>query len=421
MKKRFVTLLLATSMVLSLFGCKTNKNKTNNGETASANASSSEVKFASYDYIYEIMGRKDSVSGSTLYKYADFITLGEYKGLEAEVDSSLKVVSDEDFDSALNNILSKYAEENKITTGVTKDGDTINLDYSGLLDGVAFDNGTATDASYTIGGTFIEDLDRGLIGLEVGKEYSIPCTFPSDYSNNPDLAGKDVVFVVTVNYISEKVTPELTDELAKTIATDNGIEDKFSDVAGLKSYLREQLESQALQTFKDNKFESVWKKVLEASTFTGMPQVDYDATYSQLYSNAQNQFAQYSAYGFDWKTFLSMYGYSSEDDFVAGCKEKAEDYVKTKLAILAIADKENITASEEEYKECAQQYVTAYEFNDLDDLYTQVGDSKEAFIEERYYEVIYKKVYDLLLESSKEVETPSESKDADTNSQSNEQ
>lgn len=406
MKKKFVTLLLATSMVLSLVGCKSNSDS-NKKPNDTTKKETNVLGFASYDYILKVMGSKESSDKSTLYKYADFITLGEYKGLEAEVDPALKVVTDEDYKSSLDNILDQYKTTNTLTTGTVKEGDKINLDFKGLLDGVAFDNGTATDYDYTLGGGFIEDLDKGLVGLEVGKQYSIPCKFPEDYGKE-ELNGKDVVFEVTVNYIVEEVAAELNDELAKKIATDNNLSDSFDSVETLEKYLREQLEKQAVAEFEDAKFGSAWEKILANAKYDGMPEVDYEATYNSLVTNAKNQFTQYEAYGFDWATFLSLNGYETEDAFTKDCETKANDYIKTKLAIMAIADKEGFTVTDDEFNECANQYVTAYGFENLDALYDYVGNSKQAFIEERYYEVLYKKVYDFIIANCKEVEKPAQ-------------
>ncbi len=405
MKKRLISLLLVVCMVLSLAACK--KSGKDDGTTKEASTITGE-SFATYDYFNKLMGRTENVSGSTLYKYADFITLGEYKGVDAKVDFSIKVVKDEDFESSLKSILEKYGETNQITSGTTKDGDKINLDFSGLLDGVAFDNGTATDYTYTIGGSFIEDLDRGLIGLTVGKEYSIPCKFPDDYSTDASLAGKDVVFNVKVNYIEETIIPELTDELAKKIAEDNSLTDEFATVEGLKTYLKKSLEDSALASFKEAKFNAAWENVLANCKFDGKPQVDYDSAYNSMVANAKNTYASYESLGIEWESFLKMYSFESQEDFEKYCADSALNYVQTKLAMMAIADKEGLTVSEEEYKECSQYYVDYYKYDNLDALLADLGESKDAFIEERYYEVIYEKVYNIVLDSCKEIDTPSE-------------
>jgi len=403
MKKRLVSGLLVGCMLLSLVGCNNKKDKKEEPTTGITTTQSN----ATYDYFNTLMNRT-TPEGMVEYKYADFITLGDYKGVKAEVDASIKVVTDEDYESNLKNALSEYATTNKVTTGTTKKGDKINLDFSGLLDGVAFDNGTATDQTYTVGsGQFIEDLDKGLAGLEVGKEYSIPCTFPSDYDNNKDLAGKDVVFVVTVNYIEETVYPELTMELVEKIVDDKELDIDVKSVEDFEKYFRKALEDQAESNFKDSKFNAAWESVLANCTFNGRPEVDYKSAYDSMYANIKNSYQTYASI-LDWESFLKMYGFADEDALKKYCEESAEDYVKTKLAMMAIAEKENLKVTEDEYKECAQYYVDYYSYDNLDALVAALGSEKDLFIEERYYEVIYYKIYDIIIDSAKEVAKKSE-------------
>lgn len=405
MKKRLVSGLLIGCMAISLVACN---GKKSNGEqtTTTAKATVTTGSNATYDYFNTLMNRT-TPEGMVEYKYADFITLGDYKGVKAEFDTSIKNVTDEDYQNNLKNVLSAYSTTNKVTSGTTKNGDKINLDFSGKLDGVAFDNGTATDQTYTVGsGQFISDLDKGLAGLTVGKEYSIPCKFPTDYDNK-DLAGKDVVFDVTVNYIEETVYPELDDELVAKIVKEKELDDSIKTVADFEKNLKEALKNQAEANFKDAKFNAAWETVLANCTYAGTPQVDYDAAYNSMLTNIKSSYEQYSSI-LDWETFLKMSGFDSEEALKKYCEESASDYVKTKLAMMAIAEKEGLKVSDEEYKDCAQYYVDYYQYDSLEDLVAALGKEKDLFIEERYYEVIYYKVYDVVVDNAKEVNKKSE-------------
>ena len=132
--------------------------------------------------------------------YKEYVTLGNYKDLEiTAVDRSDEEATDTDVDEVIQELLSKSTTTDDVTEGgTTQDGDSIVLNYSGSIDGQAFDGGTAEDQTYTVGsGKFISDLDKGLVGLEANKEYDIPVKFPDDYSSE-DLKGKDAVFKVKV-------------------------------------------------------------------------------------------------------------------------------------------------------------------------------------------------------------------------------
>ena len=169
MKKKLVSLMLAATMVVSLAACGSKKTE------APTSTVHKDITAAQYDSIIS--------ADAAIYKKN--FTMPEFKGMEVTVDKSVLNVSDSDVDDYINqNIIASQAKTENVTSGVTANGDSIILDYSGKLDGEAFSGGTATDASYTIGsGNFISDLDKGLVGLTVGQEYDIPCTFPDNYTS----------------------------------------------------------------------------------------------------------------------------------------------------------------------------------------------------------------------------------------------
>ncbi len=110
----------------------------------------------------------------------EYVTLGNYKDLEiTAVDRSDEEATDTDVDEVIQELLSKSTTTEDVTEGgTTQDGDSIVLNYSGSIDGQAFDGGTAENQTYTVGsGKFISDLDKGLVGLEANKEYDIPVKF----------------------------------------------------------------------------------------------------------------------------------------------------------------------------------------------------------------------------------------------------
>ena len=114
--------------------------------------------------------------------------------------------------------MDKIASETNqtLTEGTVEDGDTVNIDYVGKLDGEEFDGGSAEGYDLEIGScTFIDGFEDGLIGHEIGEKVTLDLTFPDPYPNNPDLAGKPVVFDVTINAIKESQTPELNDEFVE--------------------------------------------------------------------------------------------------------------------------------------------------------------------------------------------------------------
>ena len=163
------------------------------------------------------------------YKALDYVELGEYKGLTVEVEPTA-VSDDEVLKQIRANAGSDILEE--VTEGTVEEGDTANIDYEGKLDGEAFEGGTAKDTDLEIGsGTFIPGFEDGLVGVKIGDTVDLPLTFPENYTE--ELAGKDVVFTVTVN--SVKRMPELTDEVKKAKA-------EQTEVQEVMQYCRDNME-----------------------------------------------------------------------------------------------------------------------------------------------------------------------------------
>ncbi len=121
-------------------------------------------------------------------------------------------------------LLNQYATTQNITDRAAQSGDTVNIDYSGAVDGVAFTGGTATGYDLTLGShTFIDGFEDQLIGHNIGDTFDVTVTFPDGYGDSTDaegntitLSGKEAVFSVTLNAITQSVVPTLTDEWVET-------------------------------------------------------------------------------------------------------------------------------------------------------------------------------------------------------------
>ena len=142
-------------------------------------------------------------------KASDYVTLGDYTGLEVNEEKT------EINDTIVNDYIESYllpsfATVEEVTGRSVEEGDTVNIDYAGYLNGEQFDGGTASGQNLTIGShRFIDGFEDGLIGANAGDTLSLNLTFPDPYPNDPDLAGKPVVFEVTVNSIGVQKVPEL--------------------------------------------------------------------------------------------------------------------------------------------------------------------------------------------------------------------
>ncbi len=386
MRKKVLGIIMAASMVASLTACG-GSDKNNSSDSSSNGGSTVNQEIAANQYADTIKSNAET--------YKTYISLPEYKGLSVSVDSEQKEVTDSDVTDYINNLISQYGTTESVTEGVTANGDTISLDYSGLLDGTAFSGGTATDVSYTIGsGKFIDDLDKGLVGLTVGEEYDIPCKFPDNYSSS-DLAGKDVIFKVTVNSIKKTTLPELTDDWVASNASSLNVE--ATTVEGLKSYVKDYLETQAKTNYDSSKYQAAWKAISEQiNTDKGYPEAELNSLIDTLKSNVQSEYNQYgSYYGIsDFTSYLSqVYGFDSEDAFNDYAKEYAQSYLLEKMAITIIAENENITVSEDDINDMGAQLASYYGYSDYQEILDTYGNQMNS---EVGYQVLYQKVQDFI-------------------------
>lgn len=386
MRKKVLGIIMAASMVASLTACG-GSDKNNSSDSSSNGGSTVNQEIAANQYADTIKSNAET--------YKTYISLPEYKGLSVSVDSEQKEVTDSDVTDYINNLISQYGTTESVTEGVTANGDTISLDYSGLLDGTAFSGGTATDVSYTIGsGKFIDDLDKGLVGLTVGEEYDIPCKFPDNYSSS-DLAGKDVIFKVTVNSIKKTTLPELTDDWVASNASSLNVE--ATTVEGLKSYVKDYLETQAKTNYDSSKYQAAWKAISEQiNTDKGYPEAELNSLIDTLKSNVQSEYNQYgSYYGIsDFNSYLSqVYGFDSEDAFNDYAKEYAQSYLLEKMAITIIAENENITVSEDDINDMGAQLASYYGYTDYQEILDTYGNQMNS---EVGYQVLYQKVQDFI-------------------------
>lgn len=301
MKKKLVSLMLAATMVASLAACGSKKT-----EEATSTVHK-DITAAQYDGTV--------TSDAEIYRKG--FTMPEFRGMEVTVDKSVLNVSDEDVDDYINqNIVASQATTENVTSGVTADGDKIILDYSGKLDGEAFSGGTATDASYTIGsGNFISDLDRGLVGLTVGQEYDIPCTFPENYTS--ELAGKSCYIYVKVTAIVKTNYPEITDDWV--LENKETLSLTSNNVPEFKEEIRKVVEANANDTYMQATYASAYAKMKEAiGDNVTYPDDEIQSLTEVFNSNIENEFNNYgSYYGVSdldsYKT--KVYGFDSLDAY----------------------------------------------------------------------------------------------------------
>ena len=269
------------------------------------------------------------------------VELGDYIGIEASFTKV--VVTDEDVENALIDVVVADQEDVEIRNRPVRNGDTVNIDYSGRVDGELFTGGTDTDHDLIIGsGDFIAGFEQQIIGMRVGETADIIVTFPENYPSSPELEGAEATFTVKVNSITGKVIPNrITDAMIKE-ATD----DYFSTVEEFKEHIREELEFEAERINNQRKQEAVWQVVLENSTIISLSRKKV-THYSNLFEAEYRSFAE--MFGMDLDSFIAELMGMTMADFNALAKEFAEERA-TEIAIIeSIASEQKISISDEEY------------------------------------------------------------------------
>lgn len=384
MKKKLFSVLLVAAMTASLVACDSKKKDTDK-TPSTVNAEIDAAEYAG-----------TITSNADVYK--KYVTVPEWKGISVDCVLSDYVVTDKDVEDYINSMLEATATTNAVTTGTTKSGDVITLDYSGKLDGTAFSGGTATDVTYTIGsGKLIDDLDKGLAGLTVGKETDIPCKFPDDYFSS-DLAGKNVIFTVTVKNIQETVVPELSDEWVVANATKLGLEDdSLTTVDQLRDYIKSYLDTQAASAKAGEIFESAYSAMIEGLDVTEYPSEELEELLKTLNSNVDAEYESYSSsYSSKEEYLKSAYGFETLDAFNEYAEDYAKQYLLQKMIITIIAADNNITVEAEEINSTGEELAAYYGYNGYQEILDTYGRTMNSEIG---YQVLYQKVTDYICEN----------------------
>ena len=363
--------LLAAAAVFALSAC----GKDQEESTAAESETAAEAESDSTDPLNNSEDA-EAIANMTAERPASLgtVELGEYKGVEISTYPPY-VITDEDVDShieysVLPNYMASVDEPAEI-------GDTVNIDYVGKKDGVAFDGGTAEGTDLSLGsGTFIDGFEEGLVGHKKGEEVQLNLTFPENYGN-ADLAGADVTFDVTINDV--KRIPELTDGLAAEIDPECTTAEQY------RQKIKDSLQQNEDILEQQNLSYLAVSKVIEQSDVQASEEAidwkisDMILTYDELYQ-------QY--YGFGLADMIALQGMSL-DDFRENMRTSAEQEVNILLVSEAIAAQENITADDASIQKFAEDYGMTTE------------DLKAQYSEEELKEIVTQQmVMDYLVENA---------------------
>ena len=277
------------------------------------------------------------------------VELGKYKGVT--VPKVNAEVTDEDVDKALQKERENNARNIAVTDRAVKDGDMTVLDFEGFVDGVAFDGGKGENYPLTIGsGAFIPGFEEQLIGAEIDKEVEVKVTFPEDYQA-AELASKDAVFKCTIKEIKEKELPELDDEFASEVS-------EFDTLAEFKEDLKKNLAESKAKEAKDEKEANVIEAIVKEAKMD-IPEAMITTQQNQML----DEFAQrMSMQGLSMEQYCQFTG-ATRDKLFESVRPQAEQRIKSRLVLEAIAKAENIVATDDDVEDEIKAMAEAYQMD----------------------------------------------------------
>jgi len=286
--------------------------------------------------VQEIAGGQDLKFTVEVFVRPD-VELGQYKGLTVEVEPKHVPTEDE-----INGLISEDRQKGACTLDVSdravEEGDTVNLDYAGTVDGVAFAGGTAQGQTLVIGShTFIPGFEEQMVGMMIGEERDLQVKFPEEY-HSEELSGKDAVFHVKVNAITKTELPELDDDFAQ----DNG----FDDFAAYRASIVTAIEERAQQNYDISVENALVEKAVDNATID-VPQAMIDEQVNYILREMEIRMMYQ---GLRMEDYLKYTGQTREA-LAEGYKAEGEKRVRVELTLEAIRKAEGIEPTEEEVQE----------------------------------------------------------------------
>lgn len=361
MKKKTAVLILCALMAAGLAACGGSSGENSSSVSGESTGTSTVSSSSQEDAIMSI-----PLEEGDDWKLEDCIVLGDYKGLR--LTKTVGQVTEEEVDSYIQS--QATAEEVTDENAAVQDGDTVNIDYVGKIDGKEFDGGSAQGSVLVIGSdTFIDGFEDGLIGMKKGETRDLNLTFPDDYGNT-DVAGKAVVFTVTLNSISR--APEQDDAWVSSY-TDG----KYTSMDDYRAYMKESLQEGNDEAADQQLNSDAWEQIEKTCTFLKLPKSYVEEGSEEFEKNVTSQAEQYNATLDD---FITQNGLTAEE-----YKTRKEQYgrytAESRLLLEALMQAEQLADDSQEYKDALSETEKAWGMTE-DALKEQYGeDTLKQFVE----------------------------------------
>lgn len=338
MKKKLAIILLALGVLGMFTGC--NKDKENKKEESQQEVS--------------LVNEKGLVVAADVENIKDYVKLGEYQNLEIS-EAPKQEVTEEVLENNIHYLLLKKYKPVEVTEDrAVQQDDTVNIDYTGYMDGEPFEGGADTGADLLIGsGQFISGFEDGLVGHKKGEEVTLDLTFPDPYKQNESLSGKAVQFKVKINKIS--AAPEVTD----TWVAENT---EFKTVDEFKQNQKELLQASLDIDYEGQIKADLFALVVENSEILKYPEKLMEETKVTVKEQLDSMYQMQAGITFD--DYVKSQGLS-EEDVDKGLEDSAKQYLTQNLIVQALMDAEGMEFTEKEYEKEKEAYAVSSGFPDV--------------------------------------------------------
>lgn len=372
MRKKILATMLCVVMGLSICACGTTTPSVSDIPTPEATATE-----APEATVTPTEGAEEEVLPVT--NYDDCVATTTLP--ESYVNIEVKKITDAEVQAYLDEICLQNLVLEEVDRAV-EEGDVANIDFTGYIDGEAFEGGSDTGFDLEIGsGQFIEGFEEGLIGAVKGETKSLELAFPDDYYST-DLAGKAAVFEVKVNTVSEYVLPEMTDEFVNTLTSG-----EYTTVADFTVYANDVLT-------EEREYLSVMDYLVENSTFG-----ELNEEYIQASLDSMKEYYEYYAamFGLDMESFMQMVGVTDTEAFWSDMEEDMRRSEKERIVLYCVAKAEGITLTEDEFTMYATELAESYSVT-LDEF---LAEYDKTYVEQS---ILMEQALEFLLDNIVEVE-----------------
>ena len=386
MKKRAIMISMLLVMALSVTGCSlktaTKDKDTKTEETAKTDDAEETESDNTEDTSEDTPTTAELMAGIDVEKC---VTLGDYKGVT--VEKTIQSVTDEDVQTEIDNALANYPVE---VDQAAKEGDTVNIDYVGKIDGEEFDGGSDQGADLKLGsGKFIDGFEDGLIGARKGETRTLNLTFPEDYTQ--DLAGKAVEFTVTVNAVKEPLSEPTDQWVADNI-------EGYDNIADYKAGIRSEQEESNEQTAENQVRYAAWTQVIDNCTINEYPETLVEVG-KKLYEQQVETYAKYA--GMELDAYIESSGLTQEE-YQSNMEEYGKNVAAQALVCQAICDKEGFAIGDDDYQKALQDMLTEYGCTEDELIQTYGQDNVEQSI-------MLNRVSNLIMENANVTEVQADS------------